>query len=204
MFKMVSKKSALLLGAALALCAFVLPPVASAASWSPVGTTDGRLDSPNLGFSIPIVSYGWGCTASSFSVTVDTAAVSTITGISFANCHSDLNSSNAIHGCTQTAAGTGFPWRMTAPSTTDISINVDMNFYFATTPGTPDGCLSTGLNLRLTGPLTASFTPGPAGSRRIDFGSPAGAFTAHFPGLFTVPTTVRGTATATGLLNVLM
>ena len=44
MLKIVSKKSMLLLGAALTLCAFVLPSVASAASWTPVGTTDGRLD----------------------------------------------------------------------------------------------------------------------------------------------------------------
>ena len=42
MLKMVSKNGMLLLGAVLALCAFVLPSVASATSWSPVGTTDGR------------------------------------------------------------------------------------------------------------------------------------------------------------------
>ena len=44
MLKMVSKKSMLLLGAVMALCAFVLPSVASAASWSPLNT-EGRLDS---------------------------------------------------------------------------------------------------------------------------------------------------------------
>ena len=33
MLKMVSKKSMLLLGVVMALCAFVLPSVASAASW---------------------------------------------------------------------------------------------------------------------------------------------------------------------------
>ncbi|MET0602974.1 MAG: hypothetical protein ABW167_13400 [Baekduia sp.] len=194
----------LLLGVVLALCAFVLPSVASAVSWSPVGTSDGRLDSGNLGFSIPFVSYGWGCTASSFNVTVDTAVVATITGVSFANCHNDPGTNIATHGCTQTGAGTNFPWRLTAPTTTDVIINgVDIDFSFVTTPGTIDGCILTGLNVRLTGSLTASFTPGTAGSRRIDFGPPAGAFTAHIPGFGPFRPTVRGTAVATGLLNVI-
>ena len=57
MLKMVSKKSMLLLGVVMALCAFVLPSVASAASWSPVGTTDGRIDSNTLGFSIPALEF---------------------------------------------------------------------------------------------------------------------------------------------------
>ncbi len=53
MFRIVLKKSVLLLGAVLASCAFVLPSVASAASWAPVGTSDGRIDSANFGVSIP-------------------------------------------------------------------------------------------------------------------------------------------------------
>ena len=45
MLKMVSKKSMLLLGAVMALCAFVLPSAPSVASWTPVGLGRARLDS---------------------------------------------------------------------------------------------------------------------------------------------------------------
>jgi hypothetical protein len=202
MLKMVSKKSVLLLGAVLALCAFVLPSVASAASWAPVGTTDGRIDSGNLGFSLPINGSGSFCTASSFNVTVDTAAVATITSASFANCHGDLGGGV---GCTTTATGTNFPWRVTVPDTTDIIIHgVDIDVYFETTPNTLNECPQTGANIRLTGTVTASFTPGAAGNRTFDFGSTLPGFTAHIPGVGTVGAVARGRAVATGLLNVVM
>jgi hypothetical protein len=205
MLKMVSKNSLLLWGAVLALCAFVLPSVASAASWAPVGTTDGRIDSGNLGFSIAPGGVGSGsfCTASSFNVTVHSAAVATITSASFANCHGDLGASS---GCTITATGTNFPWRVTVPDTTDIIIHgVDIDNYFETTPGTLNECAQTGLTVRLTGTVTASFTPGAAGNRTFDFGSGLSpAFTAHIPGAGSFNAAPRGRAVATGLLNVVM
>ena len=194
------KKSMLLLGSVLALCAFVLPSVASAASWSPVGTTDGRIDSGNLGFSIAGPS-GSSCTASSFTGVVHTASVATITGASFANCHSNLG---AGVGCTTTATGTNFPWRLTPTDTTRIEIHgVDIDVYFETTPGNPGGCAQTGLNLRLTGTLIASFTPGPP--RVFDFNGASG-LSAHIgpPSNVTLAMSTRGQATTTGLLNVLM
>ncbi len=201
MLKLVLKKSMLLLGAVLASCAFVLPSVASAASWSPVGTTDGRIDSGNLGFSIPATGSGTACTASSFSVTVHSAAVATITGASFANCHGDLGSGA---GCTLTTTVTNLPWRATPVTTNDIIIHgVDIDVSFEQTPGTLGECAQNGLNMRLTGSVTASFTPGAVGSRRFDFGAgPMGAFITHIPGVGSLPAVPRGQATATGLLNV--
>jgi hypothetical protein len=202
MFKMVSKKSMLLLGAVMALCAFVLPSVASAASWAPVGTTDGRIDSGNLGFNIPATGAGSFCTASSFSVTVHSAAVATITGASFANCHGDAGLSV---GCTTTATGTNFPWRATAVNTTNIQIHdINIDVFFEQTPGTLGECANNGLNLRLTGTVIASFTPGAAGSRTFDFtGNPGGSFFTTIPPATVLPALARGTALATGLLNVL-
>src|SRR4051812_28423857 len=102
MLKIFSKKSVLLLGAVLASCAFVVPSVASAASWSPVGTTDGRIDSANFGFSLPALGSASGCGATSFGVTVDSAAVATITSASFSRCIGDLGFGS---GCTLTATG---------------------------------------------------------------------------------------------------
>ncbi|MET0604810.1 MAG: hypothetical protein ABW167_22710 [Baekduia sp.] len=201
MLKMVSKKSMLLLGAVLALCAFALPSVASAASWSPVGTTDGRIDTSQLGFSVPALATGSSCESTSISVVVDSAAVATITGASFANCHGNIG--GAV-GCTQTAVGTNYPWRVTALTTSSIQIHgVDIDINYETTPGTLNECANTGLNLRLTGTTAVSFTPGAAGSRTVDFGGATGLVT-HIPGVGTVPLAARGSGTATGLLNVIM
>ena len=198
MLKMVSKKSMLLLGAVMALCAFVLPSVASAASWAPVGTTDGRIDSGNIGFSIPASGGGSSCTSSTFSVTVDSAAIATVTGGTFGNCHGDRG--NSV-GCTTTTTLTNLPWRVTAPNTNDVTIHVDIDVSFEQTPGTAGECASQGTSVRLTGAVGSSFTPGAVGARRFDFdGSPAGFF-AHITGLGSTPAVARGQATATGLLN---
>jgi hypothetical protein len=195
------KKSMLLLGAALALCAFVLPSVASAASFVPVGTTDGRIDSGNLGFSLTATGAGSSCTASSFGGVIHSSVVATITAASFANCHGDLGPSV---GCTTTATGTNFPWRLTPTDTTRIEIHgVDIDVHFETTPGTLGECGQTGLNIRLTGTVVVSFTPGAAGSRIIDFNGGLG-LVAHLPGIGSLPAATRGQAVPTGLLNVVM
>jgi hypothetical protein len=203
MLQIVSRKSALLLGIALALCAFVVPSAASAASWTPVGTTDGRIDSANFGFSIPALGGGtttaW--TQTSFSVTVDSAAVATITGASFGNGHGDIGIG---FGCTLTAVATNLPWRVTTVATTSIQIHgFDLDVRFENTPGTLGECSDTAMTsgFRWTGTVTASFTPGAAGSRTFDFGGGSG-LSAHFTGV-TLHATTRGSAVATGLLNVL-
>jgi hypothetical protein len=200
MVKMVSKKSTLLLGAAMALCAFVLPSVASAASWAPVGTTDGRLDSANFGFSIPATGSGSSCGATSFNVTVDSAAVATITGASFNQCAGDLGAGN---GCVITATGTNFPWRATPVATNNIQIHgVDIDLLFEGPAGV---CNQNGLQIRWTGTVAGGvFTPGASGStRRIDLGGATG-LVAHIPALgASLPVVPRGSFTATGLLNVL-
>ena len=201
MLKMASKQSMLLLGAVMALCAFVLPSVASATSWSPVGTTDGRLDSSNLGFSIPAINSGTACSAATFSVTVDTATVATVTGVSIANCHGVVG---GPVGCTMTATATNLPWRATAVDTTNIQIHgFDLDVSFETTPGTLNECANSSLNMRLTGTVTASFAPGAAGSRTADFTGATGLI-AHVSGVGSFATAAVGSAVPTGLLNIIM
>ena len=200
MLKMVSTKSASVLGVVLAFCAFVLPASASAsaANWTPVGTT-GRIDSGNFGFSITALNVGWACAQTTFHVTVDSAAVATITASSFGNCPGDVG---AAVGCTLTFVGTNFPWRATALDTTQIQIHgFDVDLTFETTPGTLSECAHTGLQLRWTGTVTASFTPG---AHTFDFSGATG-LAAHIPVFgVTVPGAVRGSATPTGMLNVIM
>ena len=197
MLKMVSKKSMLLLGAVMALCAFVLPSVASAASWSPANTTDGRIDSGNVGFSIPATGSGSSCTSSTFSVSADSAAVATITGASFQNCHGDVGSGV---GCTTTTQVTNLNWPATAINTTRIEIHgFDIDVSFEQTPGTLGECANNGLNIRLTGTLTLSYTPA---TRTFDFLGATGLVT-HIAGVGSLPSVARGAGTATGTLNVL-
>jgi hypothetical protein len=103
-------------------------------------------------------------------------------------------------GCTTTATGTNFPWRVTPIDTTRIEIhgvNIDVNF--ETTPGTLNECAVNGLNIQLTGTVTVSYTPV---GRVFDFNGATG-LSAHGLGS-TAPAAARGSATATGLLNVLM
>ena len=92
------------------------------------------MDSSSLGYSIPATGSGTSCTSTQFSVSVDSAAVATITGASFQNCHGDVGS---FVGCTLTWVSTGLPWRMTPVTTTDVIIHgIDIDVSFETTPGT--------------------------------------------------------------------
>jgi hypothetical protein len=197
MLKMVSKKSMLLMGAVMALCAFVLPSVASAASWAGAG----NIDSGNVGFSVAAINGGSSCAQTTFSTTFDSAQVLTITGATFTNCRGDIGGSV---GCTTTAVGTNFPWVATPTSTSNIQIHkLDIDVNFETTPGTLNECANNGLNIRLTGTLSGLFfTPGAAGSRRVDFG-PATGLVAHIPGVGSLGAAARGAGLATGTLNVL-
>jgi hypothetical protein len=104
-------------------------------------------------------------------------------------------------GCTTTATGTNFPWRVTPIDTTRIEIHgVDIDVHFETTPGTLNECANNQLNIRLTGTVTISYTPIP---RVFDFAGATGLI-AHLGGGINTPTPVRGSGSATGLLNVLM
>ena len=201
MLNMVSRKSLLLFGVVLALCAFVLPSVASAAGFEPAGAGalgTGTIDSGTLGFSIPGLNSGSACTSSQFHVQVHSTTVATITAGRFANCHGSVG--GAV-GCTTTATGVGFPWVATAESTSNIVIhNANVHVVFETTPGTLNECGNNGLNLRWTGNVTISYTPV---GKVFDFNGGTG-LSMHIPGLGTIPTTPRGFAAATGLLNILM
>ncbi|MET0602969.1 MAG: hypothetical protein ABW167_13375 [Baekduia sp.] len=204
MFKMVVKKTVLRLGVVLALCAFVVPSVVSAASWAPVGTTDGRIDSANFGFSIPAINSGTSCAATTFSVTVDTAALATITGASFVNCNGDVG---LAKGCTVTVVGTDMPWAGTvipgAAGTHFMQFHeVDIDIHFETKPGTLNECGNNGVQIQVTGTaFSVTFTPNAVGLRRFDFEGSSG-LVAHVSGI-NFPATLRGSGTPTGLLNVI-
>ncbi len=203
MLQRLLKKSVLLFGAVMALCALVMPSTAPAASWSPVGTIDGALDSPDFGFGIAAISSAARCRETQFTANVASAAVLTITSASFKNCHGTVG---AAAGCTATVAGTGFPWRATAIDTSNIQIHgVNIDARFETTP--PAGsatCAVNGVDVRLTGTLAPA--PGSLQTvwhhQRLTVTAASGV-TAHTLGSGGLPATVTATIVATGLLNVL-
>jgi hypothetical protein len=147
------RKSGLLFGMVLAACAF-MAPMASAASWSVVGTTH-QLIADDLAFTQSIgggLSIGATCTTSQFDVDVTSAAVVTFTGGRFDNCRG----TGLAAGCTVTATGTRFPWTMTAATTTNIQIHsIHVDWRFETAPG-GGACnaLTHGLDVTVTGTLT--------------------------------------------------
>jgi hypothetical protein len=146
--KKFSKKGILLFAGAMALCAFMLPSVASAASWGTVGT-EHTLTSTNLGFTSPanggVTSQ---CSNSSFTADVRSAANLTITSGTFANCTS---SGPGIGDCVTTSRGTNFPWFATGTSTTNVQLErVVVDVFF-------EGplCAAAGGSTQLTGTLNS-------------------------------------------------
>ena len=151
--KILSQRSLLLFGVMLVVGAFV-PSMASAASWSVVGTTH-QLFSSNLGFtavSPALGDSGSRCNASAFDVDVTNASTLTITSGVFTKCHGTQNTVN----CTLTPVGTNFPWTATASSTTNVTLNsVRLDVTFENTPGNPVACPANGARILLTGNLTS-------------------------------------------------
>jgi len=116
--KKFSKKGVLLFAAAMALCAFVMPSMASASSWGVVGTHH-TLTSPDIGFINDAGGVSSMCTSASFTSNVVSTAVVEITGGTFSGCAA----AGAIGTCTATSSGTNFPWTATARTTSDIQIH---------------------------------------------------------------------------------
>ena len=149
--KSFSQRGLLLFGATLAVCVFV-PSMASAASWSPVGTAR-QLFSSDLAFTATSPTTGQAgskCNASEFNGDVVSTNTIEITSAVFTKCHGLAGAVN----CTATPNGTNFPWTATATSTTNVQIHgVNVDVLFENTPGAA-ACPFLGAKLLLTGTLT--------------------------------------------------
>lgn len=204
--KTLCQKSALLFGAMLAVCACAMPSMASAASWSTIGTTH-KLFMPDLVISTnvgPSTTAAVGCTATEFDADVVSASTIEITNASFQDCRGLAPSIAAT--CTVTTTATQFPWTMTAPTTTDIQIhNIHVHMAFENPPMFAS-CHMGGVVLDWTGTLTGgTWDPSATGAnRRITFNTQPGTFL-HSPiggfGAAKVSGSLRDT---TGTLDLLM
>jgi hypothetical protein len=166
------KKGILLFAGALAVCAFVLPSMTSAASWSPIAGSDHVIDSPNLGLTSVVGGAGLtaSCTSSSFTAVVVNAQDLQIRAGAFGGC----TASGAFVGdCTYTATPTGFPWTATGVTTSNIQIHgIHIDLTFEDMPARPGSCTNlNGGKLTVTGTLTGGNA---TGNGRMDFNNAEG------------------------------
>lgn len=200
--KTLLRKSALYFGAMLAVCAFAVPSMASAANWSPVGTTH-QLFSNNLSFTVPVgggLIIGSSCAATEFDANVVSASIVAITGVTFKNCQA----TGIAAGCTITTTGTRYPWTATAAATNNLQIHgIHVDVRAETAPG-GGGCngLVHNKDYTYTGTLTGgSWDPSAVGvNRTITFTNATGT-TLH-AGIGSLPAIVNGNFRDTaGTLN---
>jgi hypothetical protein len=178
--KKLSKKAALLFAAAMALCAFTMPSIASALSWGPA-TSRHTLDSPNLGFTTTtaIGALSSQCSRSSFTSQVTSTQILEITTGSFGGC---TWSGPNIGDCTATTVGTKFPWTATAVTTSNIQIHgVFIDVSFEQVPGQSNCQNIAGASLTFTGTLTGGNWTGNA-SHSLDLSNAPGLVSHGFLG----------------------
>lgn len=150
-----TKKSVLLFASALALAAFAMPSMASAASWAVVGSTHDfdQLPANPVRFLSTDGTIGSSCAGTSMHLNVAGVAVLTVLSATFTGCMG-----TGLDGtpCTTTPAGK-FPWQATGLSTTNVQIhNVEVTILFENTPGSPTACPANGLFMTMTGTLASA------------------------------------------------
>lgn len=194
MLKRSTSKIVMIAAAVMAVTAFALPSVTSAASWGTIGTGH-TLDSSNFAFTShffpapPFFSaVTSSCTQTQFVTDVTSAGVLTVTGATFTGCTATGTGSD----CTTTVTATGLPWRATGLTTTNVQIhNFNLTMLVETRPGaSPPPCAIQGMTATLTGTLTGGTWN--ASTHQFAF-SNADGLTTHVPALGPWPTTTSGT-----------
>jgi hypothetical protein len=190
--KKFSKKGVLLFVGAMAVCAFVMPSMASAASWGVIGT-EHTLHSPNIGFTSTIAGVGGvtsSCSDSTFTIDVRNANALTVTSARFGGTCTATGV--GIGTCTVTSTGTNNPdWTVTGPTTSNVQIhNLRVDVTFEQHPG--GDCTNViGQRILITGTLTGGQWD--AGRHEVVFNDDEG-LVAHNPATgSTNQLTVRGT-----------
>jgi hypothetical protein len=206
--KKFSKKGILLFAAAMALCAFAIPSMASAASFSPVGL-ENTLHSNDVGFTTSGPAFGRiqsNCTRTSLTVQVTRASDLDVTGATFGgHCTMQFLDVPGAPVCTMTEAATTLPWTGTAPSATNITIlRIRIDVGLENTPGNIN-CSTAGLtgsSIIITGNLTGGvYNNGP---RTLVYSNAPGLVSHNAAtGANGTPVAVRGTFASTGALQVL-
>ncbi len=189
--KKLSKKGVLLFVAAMALCAFAMPSMASASSWGVVGSEHTLNGSSPVGFTAPALGFSSDCATTSFTATVTSTANIEIDSATFAGCTA-TGSAASFGLCTVTTASTNLPWTATAVSTSNIQIHgVNIDVTYENHPGST-ACVGAGLKLRLTGTLTGMRWHGNGATRTIELNG-ADGLVSHSAVGNNVPISTTGT-----------
>jgi hypothetical protein len=174
------RKGAVVFGAVVAVCAFVMPSMASALSWAPVGTAH-TLGANGLGFTAhtSMGPAGAQCANASFTADVRSAAVITITTAAFSNC----TGTGVAANCTATVTASGFHWTATGITTSNVQIH-GINILNTFSGGS---CLLPGQTARVTGTLSnGTWRGNGAGQHSITLADGTG-LVAHIPALGSTP-----------------
>lgn len=154
--RFLSKKGVVLFAGVMAACAFVVPAIASADSFTLDSGTFPNTQifhssnpASRLAFSLPVAGWGSTCQSWTLDLSVRSASDAQVLGAGFGNCHGTGTAVN----CTLTPAPTNLPWTVT-PSTTNLQIHdIVWDITFENTPGAAQACASPG-TLLLTGTLS--------------------------------------------------
>jgi hypothetical protein len=181
--KRFSKKSVVLFAGVMAVCAFAMPAMASAATWGPVGGNDHVLTSTNLGFTTDgVTPAGSTCAVAQFTTTV-TATRLDITSATFHRCVGV----DALATCTATPVAQRLPWTAT-PTTPVVIDGVHVSVTFEHKPGVAN-CPAPGASATLTGNLAGGVFNDTTHTLHL---LNATGTTSHFAGVSS-PATVTGT-----------
>jgi hypothetical protein len=144
--KKLSTKGALLFASAIAVCAFALPAMASAATWHGPFPSTHLLDAPgtnNPNNRLSITrdaappSGGWVCGFAQFHLDILSPTDARVTNFVTNGCHG----TGLFINCTVTLKAGNLPWTVTNPSTHDIEIHdIDITEQYENTPGSASAC----------------------------------------------------------------
>jgi hypothetical protein len=118
--KTLSKTSILLIVSVMALAAFAVPTLASAATWSAPGTIIGHSSALALTATTGLGQATVSCTAQFDGTVVNTRGVAagSINSITFATPTTACTGGGIAGGCTLDVVATGLPWAITTSGTT--------------------------------------------------------------------------------------
>jgi hypothetical protein len=148
------KKGLLLFAGIMALTAFAVPAMASAANWG-VPNTNHTLTSSAIVLTSGTPTPGaLQCTSAQYGVHVRTPASSTldITSATLSGC---TGTSGAWASCNWVLTAAGLPWTATAASTSSVTVNANFTVNVTNQPGNATGCILAGNGLVLAGPIPA-------------------------------------------------
>lgn len=164
------KRSLVLAVAVAALSAIAVPSMASAASWTPVGTSHAVTSNSISFITSPAPALAFSCNSGpTLGVNVASVAALNITSASNFSC----TGLYTLSGCNVAASPAGLPWTTGPANPTNVTINsLNINLTFSPKPGFT--CIYSGLVFNLYGTLAGGVWSNPGFSSSLVFTNATG------------------------------